>query len=297
MPQTKKKLPLWQRVSLAALVITTILMGIFNVILYKGICVNPYTITSRFMQIESEKIPRELDQFSFVYLTDLEMSEEFSKEKGDKLFSEIARLDPDVLLIGGDIFSAATPVSGPMREQMAEWISSVSAPGGKFAVTGEQDVIDSDHSIAVNDVYAKAQVEVIDNKSVLVTNRTASTISTDSGIRLAGLGLTPDPASIAPSIMENQYVLLMSHYPDNLLSVKDSGLNPDQAFAGNSHGSQIKWPILGNYRIVEGSQTINRSHYANTGFNYTISSGVGCVGLQARINSPVEFIYCTLFSK
>lgn len=291
MAKTKKKLPRWQKIVMILLGVTTALMLLFDYVLFNGIYIAPYRVTSQFVQLKSPKIPQSLNQLSIIYLSDIEYGSNFPTSKGQELFDEIVRLDPDVLLIGGDLFCGSESVTNSMREQMAKWLSSVPAPNGKFAVYGEQDLVDSDHSIAVDDVYYKSEVEVLDNESVLLSNRSRS------GIRLGGLSLTADPQAAAASVSSDQYFLLMSHYPDNLLAVQDASITPDLALCGNSHGTQIDWPILGGYRIFEGSQQINRSRQPRLAFPYTITSGVGCIDIDARINAPVQFIHYTLISE
>ncbi|WP_230267527.1 metallophosphoesterase [Allobaculum fili] len=286
----KRRQPLWLTISMWVIGIAVFCMTCLTLTLYNGIFVAPYQVHSNFSQIRSTKIPASLNQLSIVYLSDIEYGENFPVEKGDKLFDEIASLDPDVLLIGGDLFSKNAEVSGEMRDQMVNWISRVEAPSGKFAVYGEQDQTSMNRLLEVNDVYGRSQVEMLDNASVLLSN------GSGSGIRLAGLGLQPDPEAIASTIPGDTYCLMLSHFPDNLLAVQNSSLRPDLALCGNSHGSQVKWPIFGNYRTVEGSTQINRSKSQKLSFPYTISSGIGCVDVPAKINSPVEYSYFTLVS-
>ena len=289
-PHPHRKRMTWQKWVMLMLAAATALMLIFDAYLFQGIYIAPNRITSRYIQIEDEKIPSALDQVSVVFLSDIEYGEGFTKEKGNELFGQIAAIDPDILLIGGDLFAWDQPIDESLRNQMTQWISSIKAPLGKFAVYGEQDLVDSDHQISVNDIYAHAQVEILNNSSVLLSNHSAD------GIRLVGLAPDADPSAAAASVGEGQYTLLLSHYPDNMLTLEGSSLSADYALCGNSHGSQVRWPLIGDYATFPGSKQINRSKRRKTGFPYLITSGVGCIDIQARINSPVEFVHITLLS-
>lgn len=289
-PHRKKRLPVWQKAVMLALAITTAIMLLFDTALYRGIFVTPNTITSRFIQLESDQIPAAMDQVSIVFISDLEYSSDFKTSTGDDLFRQIASLDPDILLIGGDFFSAEEAPTQSSRDLLTSWLSSIKAPLGKFAVYGEQDLCDTEHEVAVNDVCSRAQIELLSNSSVMLSNHSAQ------GVRLAGLQPQADLSALAGTLSDEQYTLLLSHYPDNLIGVQDAGLPVDYALAGNSHGSQIKWPLFGNYRLFEGSTTINRSKMRKLAFPYLITSGIGCIELPLRLNSPVEFVHITLLS-
>lgn len=269
----------------------TALMFCFDIALYRAFFYNPQAITVQYRQIESQLIPASMSQVSVVYLTDIEYdAENFGTEKGEALFEKVRSLNPDILLFGGDLFAWNAQLSDEVRGQMSSWISSVPAPLGKFAVYGEQDLTDENHRRIVDDVYHNAQVELINNTSVLLVNQSPE------GIRLGGLNIDADPAALSASFLSGQFSLLLSHYPDNLLLAQSAGLHADYALAGNSHGTQINWPLFGGYKQFEGSKTINRNHRPNLNFDYEISNGIGCIDVQARLNSPVEILYLTLYN-
>lgn len=285
------RLPYWQKMMMVILGTMTVLMFCFDIALYRAFFYNPNTITVRYQQIENPLIPKSMSQVSVVYLTDIEYDpEHFSDEKGEALFAQVRSLNPDILLFGGDLFAWDATLSDEARARMAGWISSVPAPLGKFAVYGEQDVTSEDHRLIVNDVYQQAQVELINNTSVLLVNQSPE------GIRLGGLDLNADPGALASSFLPEQFGLLLSHYPDNLLAAQSAGLNANFALAGNSHGTQINWPLFGGYKQFDGSREINRNHKPGLSFPYEISSGIGCIDVQARLNAPVEILYLTLYN-
>ncbi len=283
------RLPRWQKVLMIFLGIVTVLMLCFDVTLYRAFFYNPQHITTRYETISSPLIPESMDQVSMVFLTDIEYDEATDpKGKMDDLFTQVQKLNPDVLLFGGDLFSANAELTDDVREKMVNWISSVSAPLGKFGVFGEQDLVGENHRLIVEDVYRKSQVELLNNRSVLLANQSPN------GIRLGGFDVFADALALKDSFLNEQFSLLLSHYPDNLLAADQNGLNANYALCGNSHGSQIDWPILGGYKIFNGSREINRNHLQQLNFPYLISNGIGCIDVQARLNSPVEIVYLTL---
>lgn len=269
---------------LCAMVVVTLSM---DFALYRALQVNPFTYKVTYKTLKSDKIPDSMSRVSAVYISDLEYGEFDSEtEVLESVFDKIDELNPDILLLGGDLFSWNITPDDQQIQKMTSWINDIEAPLGKFAVFGEQDVFSSERMALVRQVYNNSQVELIENNSLFIGNMSRS------GIRLVGINpVHPDVNSAFASCSADQYNVLLSHYPDNLLLENLAILPVDMAFAGNAHGTQITWPILGGYRQWEGSLYLNRDSRKSLSFDYYLTSGVGCINVQARLNSPVEIVY------
>ncbi len=285
------RLPNWLKLMMGFMAFLISLVLVFNFTLYRAFIYNPDHITVSYKQVCNEAIPTSMSQVSAVFLTDIEYSEEyFSLDKAEALFAQVRKLNPDVLLIGGDLFAWNANLTDEVQKRMVDWLSSISAPLGKFAVFGEQDEASETHQYIVEDVYLKSQVELLNNRSVLLANKSTQ------GIRLGGLDIHADPSPLVPVFQEGQFNLLLSHYPDNFIVAQNAGLQASYGLAGNSHGTQINWPILGGYKTFDGSEQIDRNHEIKLNFPYLISDGIGCLDVQARLNSPVEILYLTFIN-
>ena len=285
------RLPNWLKLMMGFMLFLMCLVLVFNFTLYRAFIYNPDHITVSYKQIRNETIPTSMSQVSAVFLTDIEYSEEyFSLDKAEALFAQVRKLNPDVLLIGGDLFAWNANLTDEVQKRMIDWLSSIPAPLGKFAVFGEQDESTETHQYIVEDVYLKSQVELLNNRSVLLANKSTQ------GIRLGGLDIQADPAPLVPVFQEDQFNLLLSHYPDNFIVAQNANLQASYGLSGNSHGTQINWPLLGGYKDFDGSLEINRNHEIKLNFPYLISNGIGCLDVQARLNSPVEILYLTFIN-
>lgn len=267
----------------------TAFMLLTNVAMYRAFFHNPNQITTRYEQITSPAIPDSMDQVSIVFLSDIEYDPtSFSDQKANDLFEQVKKLNPDVLLFGGDLFTSTADLTDAVRSKMVNWISSIDAPLGKFAVYGEQDLAYENHRLIVEDVYHQSQVELLNNSSVVLANNSLQ------GVRLGGLNINADPNALAASFQPDQFCILLSHYPDHLITSSQSGLNVDYALSGHAHGTQISWPLIGGYRRLEGASQIDQNRQIPLNFAYDISNGIGCVNINARLNSPCEILYLTL---
>ena len=267
----------------------TAVMLCLNIAMYRAFFHNPNEITTRYEQIRSTSIPDSMDQVSIVFPSDIEYDPAiYSEKKAEDLFEKVRNLNPDVLLLGGDLFSSTADLTDEVRARMVNWLSSIKAPLGKFAVYGEQDLIGENHRLIVEDVLLKSQVELLNNSSVMLSNNSIN------GVRLGGFNLQGDANALAAAFQPDQFCILLSHYPDQLITASQSGLSVDYALSGNAHGTQITWPILGGYKTIAGSEQIDKNNQRRLNFAYEISNGIGCVNVNARLNSPCEILYLTL---
>lgn len=270
--------------------ILTVCMMTIAYSLYHAIYVEPGEISIRYQMIRNNKIPHDMYDVSIAYFTDLEYGDFQNKERTDALFKKLNDLHPDILIFGGDLFDAEYNPSDTDRQEMIDRFSALPASLGKFAVIGEQDVVNEERQALVYDIYANSQIEVIDN-----SNRFLGNLS-KNGIKLIGLRPDANYDSALSGVDNSTYNLLVSHYADLLCDDALKNASISYALAGNSHGTQILYPILGGYRKYEGNLKLNRDQMVNLPFSYYISSGTGCIHVNARLNATPEIVYM-IFSR
>lgn len=279
-----------QKTLLWVLSVLTVCMVALAACLWRAVDVNPNRLVTTTLQLKSDKIPKDMQDVSIVYFTDLEYGPFENQERAQRVFDRINALNPSVVIYGGDLFEKNYEPSPEDVQQMSQWLSSIPAPLGKFAVWGEQDLASDERLALVSQIYGDAQIEVLDNTNQLLCNRSGA------GIRLVGLSPQADYDQALAGLSAAQYTLLVSHYTDPFVSDALSNAAVDQALGGNSHGTQITWPVFGGTREWKGSTEINRASSRKTPFPYYISSGTGCVDVNARLNATPEVVYILLSS-
>ncbi len=274
-----------QKRLIAVLAVLTCIAVFMAFSMYRAIYVNPGSLNTTALSWKNRDIPADMNDVSLVYFTDLEYGRYETHERAQKVFDRIQNMNPRVLIFGGDLFDADAEVTEEMKNQMIQWLSSIPAPLGKFAVLGEQDLVSPERLDLVRQIFNASQVEVIDNSSRLICNRTTA------GIRLVGISPQEDWQAALQGVQSDQYTVLVSHYTDPFASEALESAGIDYALGGNSHGTQITYPILGGYRSWPGSETVNRSETTRIGFPYYISTGTGCIKVNARLNATPEIVY------
>lgn len=202
----------------------------------------------------------------------------------ERAVETLVRLDPDLLLLGGDFVSSDPEHAGPL----ARLLSAVHAPIGRLAVLGNHDY------------WAGAPVVVrhLRNAGIeMITNRAIHLQPPFDGISICGLDDhtcgVPDAERAFAGAGETRLVLM--HAPSGLL---DIGVRPfNVALCGHTHGGQVAWP---NGRpLLVGHGALSRQYNAGRyslprNRTLLVSRGVGCVTLPIRWNSPSSVLLCSI---
>lgn len=282
-----QKLKFYCCILLTVIVVITLM---FDISLFYGMNFAVNKLDVHYQKLTDPNIPTSLNDTTIVYFSDLLYGKFENDQRTKKVIDQINDLHPDILLFGGDLFDDQQTISKAEKKKMLTYLSSIEAPLGKFAVWGEKDTSSKERKALMNDIYKKAQIEVLDNARVTLGNQSAS------GIRLIGLTDTKNIDKTMENISSKTYNLLMTHQPDHLVSESLSNKSISLALAGHAHATQVTYPILGAYRQVKGSTELNRANTKDLAFPYILTSGVGCTHRNIRFKATPELYYFILRS-
>ncbi len=232
-------------------------------------------------------LPAGSDSIRMAFISDLHAGPTTCPKLLLQVVDMLKKLQPDLLLIGGDlVFLEARHV-----DFFAEALTEVRPRLGSFAVPGNHDLWADDRHI--EKAMAKAGVRMLVNAGCQLASPFA-------GVSLCGLDDwytgTPD-AERAFDGREHVDIVLM-HQPSNLLDLH--GRSFDLALCGHVHGGQIAlpggWPLIVpagplSRKYNRGFYTVGENGHSSTLF---VSTGIGCVGVPFRLFAPAEILFCTL---
>ncbi len=195
-------------------------------------------------QIYSERLPSSFDGFRIMFLSDLHEAE--FGENQTRLIEKIKNIEPDIIVVGGDIFSAL-PESFEKIEYLFKEVSKLAptyyTPGNHESHEG---------------AYYEMLKEIVDLDIKILFNQHQTISIGQQSIDILGLrdpGFAPDikinkPREIAerelkqliPEQPEN-FSVLISHRPDYIEIYGKSGV--DVVLTGHAHGGQIRVPFIG----------------------------------------------------
>ncbi|WP_273485128.1 metallophosphoesterase [Desulforamulus ruminis] len=248
-----------------------ILLIVYGVLHARDIQVQHYDIA----------IPKAGKDLHVVMLADIHIDRE--KEKGyvAKMVREINALNPDMVLLTGDIFDDRD-INVLLREK--ETLKKIKAPYGVYGVLGNHEYYTGnlDKSLAI---FKEADIrilrdEVVEAEGLYIVGRE------DASRKRKSL------KELMKEVNREKPVILLDHQPVLLDEAKDSGV--DLQLSGHTHRGQFFPNQLITRRIFE----VDYGYLAKDSLQVIVSSGYGTWGPPVRIGTQSEIVDIQLnFSK
>ena len=235
--------------------------------------------------IRLPKLPRALDGFTFVHLSDIHVGS-LIQERFLRVLVEVAQAQrPDAVAITGDLVDGSVAQLGKYVREL----NGLNSRFGTWFVTGNHDVYSND------DAWCRALEgfgwNVLRNRRVKLGDAGASFDllgiddpfafrggDNDAALQAALAGRDPERASV-----------LLAHRPE--LPERSAAAGIDLQLSGHTHGGQL-FPITTAASLAWGGRARGHSTYGNTQFY--VSRGCGFVGPPLRVDSPPEVVKLVL---
>jgi len=190
----------------------------------------PYMLTIEHQPIVLRKLPKELDGFRIVQLSDVHHGPFSSKDQIERAVDTANRLRPDIIALTGDYISRERHYAAGG----AEMLGRLRAKHGVYAVLGNHDHC-SDAAL-ITDLFRAEGITVLINEGIHFEYRGAA-------IWLAGVddtmvGLEDIPLARAGA-RKDEMKLLLAHNPIVLRRAARAGV--DLVLSGHTHGGQVTW--------------------------------------------------------
>lgn len=236
---------------------------------------------------ESLKISENNDGLCIVQISDLQNTEFGHKNK--RLINKIKSLEPDIIVITGDIVDChRTDIYSAL--DFAKEISKICKV---YYVCGNHE--------GVLGNYKRLCYDLREN-GVIVLNNESVYFDEEKNIRITGMtdpyfGFVKDiPSMLKKKAAEdkNAFNILLSHRPELFKIYAKSGF--DIAFCGHAHGGQIRLPFIGGlFSPHQGFLPKYTSGvYQNGSFKMIVSRGLGNSVFPFRIFNRPEIVKVVL---
>ena len=262
------------------LVIISVLFIIIAASLYT--CQLPPIVTK--IDVPIEFLPESLTGFSIVQLSDLHVDSRKSKEWLKRIVETTNGLNPDLIVITGDLLSRDRYAP----DKFIEILSQLKSGNGIYAVTGNHD-----HCVGVSNFLEfceDSNIKVLRNEHIIINNQ----------IELIGIDyLEKENNSYSGSNLKDALLncdltkplVLLSHAPNHFRKAVDLGI--DLQLSGHTHAGQIP-PIDLIYFLLY--------RYPYGLYRYKSSSiyttcGLGTWGPPIRLSSRPEIVLIKLVDK
>lgn len=270
--------------------------------------------------IESEKVTNPI---KYIFISDLH--ENCFGDDNQQLYDQIRDLDPDFILIGGDLVNWTTEDARPYTADVIKNLSEIS---DVYLSLGNHEIeylisrneieytnIDRNNSsFQLPDNKYGGLISVIQNEGAVVLQRKFTDIEVrGTNVRIGAAYedmYSLDENNPSATMQTGMYsfltdfqetdalTLYMAHRPSSFLLRNGSTLwNIDIVMSGHEHGGQVIFPYLGGFFSRERGffpdYTQGSFVFGNT--TLIVSSGLGSDNeILRRFNNPPEIVYVTV---
>jgi hypothetical protein len=224
-------------------------------------------------------LPRALEGFTLVQLTDIHIGGVLQRRFVDELVSRTNALKPDLIAITGDLVDGSVEGLGPF----VAGFGGLRARHGTFFVTGNHDYYsDANEWVAF---LERLGIHVLRNRSVSIGDSGASFdlagVDDWSAHRLGERGYDLDAA--LRDVRPDRASVLLAHQPSNFDEVARRGVGLQ--VSGHTHGGQMfPGTLVGD--LIWGDRNAGLSQ-TDRSLLY-VSRGCGFVGPPMRVGAPPE---------
>ncbi|MBS1119230.1 MAG: metallophosphoesterase [Deltaproteobacteria bacterium] len=230
--------------------------------------------------ITLDRLPRALDGFTIVQLTDLHVGATIGRELVTSLVARTNALAPDLIVLTGDLVDGTV---AELRDDLAP-LGELRAPHGVYFVTGNHE-----YYVGVEAWIAyltSLGIRVLRNERVAITRGEAA-------FDLAGIddheaasyarGHGPDLTAALAGRDRRRAVVLLAHQPRQ---VRDAARHDvDLQLSGHTHGGQV-WPW--HYLVAAQQGGLLAGWYREGKTQLYVSRGAGYWGPPVRFGAPAE---------
>ena len=216
---------------------------------------------------------------SVVAVTDVHLGLQIGREELDRMVDRINALDPDIVIIGGDLFDEdLTPV---VNGKFGDALFKLRARHGVYAVTGNHEYF-SGAQRAV-DYMTKHGIRVLQNEVVTAGPVYIAGRNDRVSERMTGRK-RPALADMIKGINRNAPLIVVDHTPSSIDESVSAGA--DLHISGHTHGGQM-WPFnfvtRAMFMVSNGLERFGET-------SVYVSSGYGTWGPPVRTGNRPEIV-------
>jgi len=231
------------------------------------------------MDIAIDKKAGGMESLNLVFLSDIHVGPYMRVSRLEKIVRKINSLDPDVVLIVGDILNEEALT--PEKEKLPDTLTKIRARLGVYASMGNHE-----HFAGLKnslELLGKSRIVGLQNKAELIAG--SFYLVGRSNRSYIGHNERRMPLKdILKDVNMNLPVILMDHQPVHLEEAAIAGV--DLQLSGHTHGGSVFPVTLVNDHIHE----IGRGYGRKMNTQYYVTVGVGVWSPPIRIGTTSEIV-------
>jgi predicted MPP superfamily phosphohydrolase len=226
-----------------------------------------------------DNLPDEFDGYSILHVSDFHF---VRHNRWVRTIAEYIRnLPADIGVMTGDYrCKNYTDWAGPL-ESMGELARSFRTRDGLFACLGNKE------SVGIVPAFEDMGIRVLFNSNVRLRRNGGELYLLGVDGRNPYRDFSTDANDSLRGIPKGAFKILLAHTPDYVKWARLYGI--DLMLTGDTHGGQIRLPILGALRVKSKvSRKYSRGWVSEGGLRMFVNSGLGSVNIPVRTFCPPE---------
>jgi predicted MPP superfamily phosphohydrolase len=248
-----------------------VILLVFSVIGYIRF-INPQVVN---LNLTIPKNSDHMEELSMVAVSDVHLGDMIRKGRLKKYVDLINKQNPDIILIGGDLFDRN--LHSVEEQHMDTVLQKLKAKYGVYAVLGNHEYFGDVNRAA--EYMRKSGIKLLRDSSVNIDNKFIL-IGRDDLTNRRRKPLK----DLMSGVDKNLPLILLDHQPAKLSDAVENKI--DVQFSGHTHNGQI-YPfsllVAKFYELVYGYRKIGNTHFY-------VSSGLGLWGAPIRLGTQSEIV-------
>lgn len=234
--------------------------------------VEPYLIEEKVIIIEDSDVPDNFVDKKIIFVSDFHLDKFSSSERVADIVARVNRLNPDIIVLGGDYVTDEEEYLAPCFEEL----SKLKAPLGVYGVTGNHDSVAS----------YRLTVKYMEKAGITPLENTAKWIEVNGEkIKLGGVKTSYGEISDAEPTTDNteidDFIILVSHNPDFAEDLHTNRI--DLMLSGHTHGGQVTlFGLWAPYIPSDYGQKYLKGIVETNDIKVLVSNGIGTSALPIR---------------
>lgn len=265
------------------MIIFVVLIGLYSMY------IEPKWIRVKNHQLSIDKLKGQ--DIKIVQFSDTQLGEFFSLKELEEVVEKINKTSPDLVLFTGDLIDNAAQYKD--INKVSDVLSKIKASHGKYAIYGNHDY-GGGAVRYYSSIMTEAGFKVLKNSStsIKVGSNNIKLFGVDDKL-MGGFDLN----NTMKGLSSKDINLLLIHEPDLIDEFKDMPI--DLAFAGHSHGGQVRIPFYGPLKNTTLAKKYTHGFYNLENKRKTkiyVNTGLGNTRLPFRFGNIPEITVFTITS-
>lgn len=232
------------------------------------------------LELDIAKQAGDIKQLNIVAVSDIHLSAIVAERRTAKLVDMINELEPDIVLIAGDIID--DNIDLPIERKLLEKFNDIRSTYGIIAITGNHEYIGGFRK--ADEYYSKQNITVLKDSVMKIADSfyIAGRLDNDSK-RYSNINRKP-VAELINGADKSLPIILLDHQPFRLDEAVKSKV--DLQISGHTHHGQL-WPF--SY-ITKAMFELSWGYKKKEDTHFYVTSGYGTSGPPIRIGNSPEIL-------